>query len=176
MQIKLITPSKQIALYFSFHQSALSKKEISGLKNELGNSLKIIESGLCKNRKWINIPPKTIRLVEFSLTICGKQKIKSLNQQYRHKDKITDVLSFPIFENLRRPNQIPHIINLGDIVICHQVARTQATTYEISFTHEVIHLFIHGFLHLLGYDHEISSKEEKIMFKLEDEIVRKCLN
>ena len=108
---------------------------------------------------------------------CGKVKIKSLNNKYRQINKATDVLSFPIFENLRPDKKVSEKnlpqIELGDLVICKELAKTQAVEFKISYEQEVIHLAVHGFLHLLGFDHEVSSKEEKIMEKLEAELVNK---
>jgi probable rRNA maturation factor len=110
-----------------------------------------------------------------SLNLCGRAKIISLNDQYRNKNKVTDVLSFPIFESLRvEKKDITHIpdIEFGDIYVCYEVASKQSREFKISVEEEIVHLFIHGFLHLLGYDHEISLKEEKIMEELEEQLLR----
>ncbi len=120
---------------------------------------------------------KGVKEVTITLTLCGKAKIKKLNKDYRGKDYATDVLSFPVYENLRpdkksREKALPQI-ELGDLVICRDVAKSQAKEFEISYVQEVIHLASHGFLHLLGFDHEISPKEEKIMQGYEDELVKK---
>ncbi len=116
------------------------------------------------------------QLAEISLVFCGVKKIRSLNRQYRHKDNITDVLSFPIYSSLRKGHKefVPQgLINLGDIFICKEVAAKQAREFNISLEREIIHLFIHGLLHLYGYDHEIGEKEEKLMFSLEEKLVKK---
>ena len=62
---------------------------------------------------------------------------------------------------------------LGDIFICREVALRQAKEFGISIEEEILHLFIHGFLHLCGYDHEISREEEKLMFGLEEKLLEK---
>ncbi len=102
-----------------------------------------------------------------SITLCGESRIKKLNFEYRSKDKVTDVLSFPGFESLRKAPQkndpVGPEVFLGDLVICHQKTQKQARDFEISYHDEFIHLFMHGFIHLLGYDHEKSKKEEKMM-------------
>ena len=82
-----------------------------------------------------------------------------LNSQYRAKDKITDVLSFPVHDDLRKTVD-PTVTNggmllLGDIFICEGVAIEQAKNNGISLRQEISELFIHGMLHLLGYDHEL---------------------
>ncbi len=118
-----------------------------------------------------------VKLVTISMNLCGKTKIRTLNRKYRQKDYVTDVLSFPVYENLRsdkksREKALPEV-ELGDLVICKEKARSQAKEFGITYEQEVIHLAVHGFLHLLGFDHEISSKEEKIMEKYEAELVNK---
>ncbi len=111
--------------------------------------------------------------VELAVTLCGKSKIRTLNRQFRKKDKATDVLSFPLCDNLRKfPEEMP-LLSLGDIFICHEVASRQAQAFELSYEDEVVHLLSHGFLHLLGFDHEISPKEDKLMRGLEEELVKK---
>jgi probable rRNA maturation factor len=82
-----------------------------------------------------------------------------------------------VFENLRpdrklRTKNLPQI-ELGDLVICKEIAKSQAREFKISYEQEVIHLAVHGFLHLLGFDHEISTKEEKIMEAYESVLVNK---
>lgn len=120
---------------------------------------------------------KGVKDVSISMTLCGKRKIQSINQKYRQIDKATDVLSFPVFQNLRpdkktRAKNLPQL-ELGDLIICKEIAKSQAREFKISYEQEVIHLAVHGFLHLLGFDHEISSKEEKVMEKIEGELVKK---
>ena len=115
--------------------------------------------------------------VEVDLVLCGAFKIKTLNSSYRDKPKVTDVLSFPVYDTLRsnaedfvEPGPVVH---LGDIFICKDVALRQAKEFGISIEEEILHLFIHGFLHLCGYDHDLSRKEEKLMFGLEEELLDK---
>ncbi len=120
---------------------------------------------------------KGVKEVSLVLTLCGRAKIKTLNREYRAKDKVTDVLSFGVHENLRPdlgpfPKNLP-VLELGDIFICREVAKSQAKEFQISYEMEVIHQLVHGFLHLLGFDHEISLKEEKVMEKEEAKLVNK---
>ena len=110
---------------------------------------------------------------EISLTLCGKAKIQRLNREYRAKDKATDVLSFPLYQNLRKVKEKDPFLSLGDIFICHEVATRQAKTFKLTYEDEIIHLLAHGFLHLLGFDHDLSAKEDKLMRGLEEELVKK---
>jgi probable rRNA maturation factor len=118
---------------------------------------------------------KDLKNFQLSLLICGDKKIQTLNRDFRSLNKITDVLSFPNYENLRK-NHKSLIFNeelfLGDLAICYPQTKRQAKKFQISDHEEFIHLFFHGFLHLLGFDHELSRKEELLMQELEDW----CLN
>lgn len=120
------------------------------------------------------IPLRGVKLTSLrvSMLICGDTRIKKLNSEFRNKDKITDVLSFPSAEGLRE-GQVEQYLEegelfLGDLAICAPQAKRQAEQFDIGFWDEFIHLFFHGFLHLLGFDHEISEKEEKQMQNWED--------
>lgn len=113
------------------------------------------------------IPGERPECLQISLLICGDIKMKKLNLQHRKKDKITDVLSFPSHDNLRfRPVRQSELF-LGDLAICHPQTKRQARQFKITYFDEFIHLFFHGALHLLGYDHEINISEEKLMEKWE---------
>lgn len=109
---------------------------------------------------------------EFSLSFVDREEIKELNSTYRGVDKVTDVLSFPQFEDF---SELPEdqIICLGDIVICEDRAKEQAEEFGHSYEREVIYLFTHSVLHLLGYDHmdeeekaEMREREEEVMTEL----------
>lgn len=121
---------------------------------------------------------KGISEIEMTLTLCGAKKIRSLNRDYRNKDKQTDVLSFPVHEELRssKGQNMMGVLNLGDVFICKEVATRQAKDFKIDVEGEAVHLLVHGFLHVLGYDHEISDKEEKIMQDLENKLLKKISN
>ena len=106
---------------------------------------------------------------EISVTFVSLKEIHQLNRQYRQVDSPTDVLSFPQFEDL---NQLPEEgeIMLGDVVICTDRAREQAEEFGHSFEREIIYLFVHSVLHLLGYDH-MDEDEKKIMRRREEEVM-----
>jgi len=141
------------------------------------SSVKLLPSEQRQLKKWLDyaspvvlellkqkiIPAKDIESIQVSLLICGEQKIRKLNRDFRHKDKVTDVLSFPIHEDLRKTKVTENNLFLGDLAICHQKVRQQAKEFNISYMDEFIHLFFHGLIHLMGYDHEISEEEERLM-------------
>jgi probable rRNA maturation factor len=91
------------------------------------------------------------------------REIHSLNRQYRGKDKPTDVLSFPLADALQ-----PSL--LGDVVISVATAARQAQRRGHSLREELQTLLIHGILHLLGYDHEVSRREAIRMHRKEREV------
>ncbi len=119
--------------------------------------------------------PKELKGLQVSLILCGEAKIKKLNADHRDKNKVTDVLSFPTSENLRKSYLDAEFLGthlmLGDLAVCHQKTISQAKEFKLTYEEEFIHLVIHGVLHLMGYDHEISEKEEKLMEKWEKEIL-----
>ncbi|MGX0909744.1 rRNA maturation RNase YbeY [Staphylococcus caprae] len=109
---------------------------------------------------------------ELSVTFVDKDEIQNINKVYRDKDKVTDVISFALEEE--EPDidmndlEIPRV--LGDIIICTDVAQEQAESYGHSFERELGFLALHGFLHLLGYDH-MTEDDEKEMFGRQDAIL-----
>ena len=113
---------------------------------------------------------------ELSLTLISDENIRTLNRKYRKKDRATDVLSFSQIEErgssppdpLTIPNN-PGML-LGDVVISIDTALAQARTYRVSPRERLRTLLIHGFLHLLGYDHERSPAEARKMFAREREL------
>lgn len=103
---------------------------------------------------------------EISLLICDDAQIQTLNKEYREKDYATDVLSFPMSDDPFEEGGM-----LGDIVISLDTAKRQAAEAEIAVEREVSFLFIHGLLHLMGYDHELGPEEEEEMFSLQEKIL-----
>lgn len=112
------------------------------------------------------IIPGKVKKLQVSLLICGDARMKELNREYRSKDKVTDVLSFPAHEDLRKATSKGELF-LGDLAICNPQTKRQAKKFKIGYMDEFIHLFFHGAIHLMGYDHEISGKEEELMQKWE---------
>ena len=106
---------------------------------------------------------------EISLTLVEPEEIKSLNAEYRNVDSVTDVLSFPQFED---KEQMPSggELCLGDVVICVERAQQQAEEYGHSFEREMVYLLVHSLLHLLGYDH-MDDDEKAIMREKEEHVM-----
>ncbi|MGD7044014.1 rRNA maturation RNase YbeY [Jeotgalibacillus proteolyticus] len=103
---------------------------------------------------------------ECSVTFVTNRKIQEINKTYRGKDQPTDVISFAMEDETEGDAAVigegmPRM--LGDIVISVQVAKDQAAEYGHSFSRELGFLALHGFLHLLGYDH-IKESDEAVMF------------
>jgi len=104
----------------------------------------------------LNITSKDIELV-----ICYNDYIQEINQEFRQKDTATDVLSFP-YEDMP-------FMPLGSIVISVDFVKEKANLYNHKEDEEFVLLFIHGLLHLLGYDHEIDNGEHR---KKEEELIK----
>jgi probable rRNA maturation factor len=105
---------------------------------------------------------------EISLTLCDNESIRVLNQQWRGLDSATDVLSFPMWDEGETPPDAR--LPLGDIIISVERADEQAREFGHSRERELLFLFTHGLLHLLGYDHlkpddreEMRRQEESLL-------------
>ncbi|MDD4571718.1 MAG: rRNA maturation RNase YbeY [Clostridia bacterium] len=120
-----------------------------------------------QTEKSRRLPPR--RRLELSLLLTTDEEIKELNNQYRNKDAATDVLSFPLFE---ADEKIPRDSSLGDIVISVDTMLSQAEEYGHSAEREMAFLFLHGLLHLLGYDHELGELEEAVMFERQNQVLK----
>ncbi|MBQ8687632.1 MAG: rRNA maturation RNase YbeY [Ruminococcus sp.] len=109
---------------------------------------------------------------EVSVSFVSNNEIRSLNKIYRNKDRVTDVLSFPLGENGKYDmNKETGCAQLGDVVISLETAMRQAEIYGHSLEREIGFLTVHSMLHLLGYDHEISKLEERIMREKEEQVL-----
>lgn len=104
-----------------------------------------------------------------SLVIVGPRTIKKINADYRNIDKETDVISFALLDSGEK-QEYDGVIELGDIFINRNRVLSQAKEYGHSQKREFVFLFIHGLLHLLGYDH-MNPKDEKRMFDLQKKII-----
>lgn len=108
-----------------------------------------------------------------SVTIVDNAYIHEINKTYRHIDRPTDVISFAFMDddpNRDKLFQSGLMVVLGEIYISYEKAQEQATSYGHSLDRELKFLFVHGLLHLLGYDH-MNKEDEEIMFRLQDEIL-----
>ena len=103
------------------------------------------------------------RMKTLSLAFVSKEEIKKLNKKYRRKNKPTDVLSFLLNEKQY----------LGEIIICPEIVSENAKKYGISAREEMMKVFVHGILHLCGYDHEKSEKEAEEMERKQEKYLSK---
>ena len=112
---------------------------------------------------------------EVSVSFVSNNEIKRLNKAYREKDTETDVLSFPLTseDGTEELNTETGAVLLGDIVISLEMAVKQAAVYGHSLEREVGFLTVHSMLHLLGYDHETSPLDERIMREKEEAVLEK---
>ena len=129
-------------------------------KREIKNPQKFINS---KIRKIKNIPFFKNKKQEFTILLTEKYKMKKLNNNFRKKNKITDVLSFPLKGYFGNKNYI------GDIAICFELIKSRSLTSN--FEDEINKMWVHGYLHLIGFNHK-KLKEFKIMNKIENKILK----
>jgi probable rRNA maturation factor len=166
----------KIQLQFMDSQRLNAEQDWKKLRPLLVKSLKVFQQFYWgRGKHGLAVEARKAKTLELAVNLCGNGRIRKLNKNYRQKDKSTDVLSFPVHESLRENAFVGFsydVLNLGDIFICREVATRQAKEFGISYQSEIVHLLIHGLLHLCGYDHEISNTEEKIMFSLEDKLMK----
>ena len=110
-----------------------------------------------------------------TVTLTNPENIRKINKEYRDIDRATDVLSFPMFEKEEldekiKKNDFEHEDMLGDIIISIERVEEQAKEYGHSFERELSYMLVHGFYHLMGYDHikeedklKMRPKEEKVL-------------
>lgn len=103
---------------------------------------------------------------ELAIVLTHDSAIRLLNRQWRGTDKATNVLSFPT----NNPSGEPPLI--GDIVLAYETVDREARAQGKPFAHHLVHLAVHGYLHLLGYDHQ-RTKEAEAMEQLERAILRR---
>ena len=104
-----------------------------------------------------------------SVILCGPVTIRRINRDYRDKDAVTDVISFALLDS-EEDMEYEDEIELGDIFINRNRVFSQAKEYGHSVEREYVFLFVHGLLHLFGYDH-MNEADEKQMFALQKRIV-----
>lgn len=125
------------------------------------------EEGLDKLKKYINI------------ILTNPEEIRKINKEYRNIDRETDCLSFPMFEKEEIEELIKQKENitvdvLGDVVVSIERVYEQAKEYNHSFERELAYMVVHGFYHLMGYDH--MEKEEKSIMREKEENILQNLN
>ena len=110
-----------------------------------------------------------------TVTLTTPENIRKINKEYRNIDRATDVLSFPMFEKDEleekiKNNDFEHEDVLGDLVISIERVKEQAKEYGHSFERELSYMLVHGFYHLMGYDH-IKEEDKKKMRPKEEKIL-----
>mgnify|MGYP000894577910 CR=1 FL=1 len=109
-------------------------------------------------------------ITEMSLSFVSKEEIQEINRDYRGKDVPTDVISFALNDEVEDEIDIigleDEINSIGDVIICVDIAHEQAKEYEHSFDREIGFLAVHGFLHLLGYDHMTEEDEKEMIHSI----------
>lgn len=146
----------------------------------------IVYEGIEENQKYETMVEKVLTQcfqeekmedskLYITITLTTPDKIKEINQQYRKIDRATDVLSFPMFEKDEldekiRKREFEHQDILGDIIISIEKVEEQAKEYGHSFEREFSYMLVHGFYHLMGYDH-IEEKDKKKMRPKEENIL-----
>lgn len=114
--------------------------------------------------------------IYINIILTNPKTIRKINKEYRNIDKETDVLSFPMFEKkeldelIKKQEYIEKYI-LGDIVISIQRVIDQAKEYNHSFERELAYMVVHGFYHLMGYDH-MEEEEKKVMRDKEENVLK----
>jgi len=131
---------------------------------------KIITKVLDKCFEEENLNNKNLYI---NIVLTNPENIRRINKEHRNIDKATDVLSFPMFEkeeleNITSSNQDI----LGDIVISINKVEEQAIEYGHSFERELSYMTVHGFYHLMGYDHMVE-EEKELMRQKEENILQK---
>ena len=151
--------------------------KVNVLSEENSWAKKITKSEELFNKVCKNFPKKfkfINKKVYFTLLLSNNQKIKILNKKFRKKNKHTDILSFPFEKKISNKKEI----YLGDIIISFNYMNNPKNLDKDNFKKKTIKIFIHGFLHLIGFDH-INNKDYKKMFDYEKKIfksVEKLLN
>ncbi len=154
----------------------------------------IVYKGVEENKKYDEVIKKVLTKcfeeenlenskLYITVTLTTPENIRKINKEYRNIDRATDVLSFPMFEKDEleekiKNNDFEHEDVLGDLIISIEKVREQAEEYGHSFERELSYMLVHGFYHLMGYDHikeedkrKMRPKEEKILNDLK--ILRK---
>jgi probable rRNA maturation factor len=122
-------------------------------------------------KKICNLFPKKYqfsnKIISLCLLLSNNRNIKKLNKDFRNKNKSTDILSFPLNKKIK----ISKITYIGDIIISYNFMNKPKSQNLKIFKEKVIRTFIHGFLHLLGFDH-IKNKDYKRMFNEEEKLYK----
>ena len=137
--------------------------------------------GQIKNIKIVNqifqnicvVTSKLLKITDnviFDINFVGKKTMQSINYKYRQINKPTNVICFA-----NRDNNDLFVPLIGEIYICINIAKQEAKKQQHSLFYQICLLFIHGLLHLLGFDHDNETSSKK-MFNLTNKIMQKCIS
>ena len=118
------------------------------------------------------VKKENLKNVDFNVIIVREDYIHELNKNYRNIDRVTDVITFALEDDDTVLKASSRRV-LGDVYICLDRAKSQAIEYQHSFLREICFLAVHGFYHLLGYDHQ-TKEEEEVMFTKQEEVLSGC--
>ena len=118
------------------------------------------------------VKKENLENVDFNVIIVREDYIHELNKNYRNIDRVTDVITFALEDDDTVLTASDRRV-LGDVYICLDRAKSQAIEYQHSFLREICFLAVHGFYHLLGYDHQ-TKEEEEVMFTKQEEVLSGC--
>lgn len=149
------------ALQISFDQGDARWRDV------LRENRALFRRALNRTFQALDLPPLKFAV---AISLVNDADIRQLNAQYRHKDKPTNVLSFPQLEEFSNLENLPQPVALGDIVLAYETIAREAEDQQKTLSHHVTHLLVHGLLHLCGHDH-IDKQEEKEMEALEISIL-----
>lgn len=122
---------------------------------------------------------RKFKKIDLSVAFVNSEVIKNLNKKYRKKNQTTDILSFAGFKKTEKQFKVKKTgknVNLGEIIICPKEVGKNAKRFKSKFENELYRVLIHGILHLLGYDHEKSKNQAKLMEKKQDYYFQKIIN
>ena len=148
--------------------------KVNVLSEENSWSKKIKNKELFFNKICKHFPKKykfVDKKIYFTLLLSNNKKIKILNKKFRNKNKSTDILSFPSSKKLKISKQT----YLGDIIISFNFMNKPKSQTDKQFKEKIIKTFIHGFLHLLGFDH-VKNKDYLKMLKEEEKIFKSVIS
>ena len=133
---------------------------------KIKNPSNYIQKKIKKITQFNSLKKKRLSL---TILLTGNSKMKYLNKKFRNKNKITDVLSFPNLDPVDLKKKINTKIYLGDIALSYEIInqRSKGSNFDLEFDK----MWIHGYLHLLGYDHK-KVRDYKVMKSIEDKILK----
>lgn len=149
MQLNIVNQVKSIG------NNRVSKKKLQVKFNLI---LKVLETKKLRNKSRLKAP-------ELTVVFLSPAEMKKINLKFRKKNKPTDILSF--FGS--------NAASMGELLMCPTVLKRQANEYGHSYEQELLTMLVHGVLHLLGYDHELSKSEDRLMFSLQEKVLESVL-